>query len=139
MTNRLTSLARRAVRGGFAVALVAGAIAGLSGCGRWGGLYGHDAPVVPPPGWIFAQYKAPLDFELGNKGTGTPNENLSVGTAEAQYIQIFYRPLSFGFGKAGVDEAAKAGGLKTVHYADYELFNVLGLYQRVTVYAYGEK
>ena len=41
-------------------------------------------------------------------------------------------------GDASTQAAAQEGGLKTVHFLDYKYFNVLGIYQKTTVMAYGE-
>jgi hypothetical protein len=41
-------------------------------------------------------------------------------------------------GDCSIDAAAKDGGLNKVNHLDYDYMNILGIYQKVTVIAYGE-
>jgi len=42
------------------------------------------------------------------------------------------------WGDAGTSAAAAEGGIAVVTHADYELFNILGIYQRYTTVVYGQ-
>lgn len=96
------------------------------------------APVVPPPGLLFTQYKAPMDVEFSKEGAGTPMTGLRSGTSETSYIQLWYRVLSFGWGDASIEEASRQGGISEVSYADYEVLSVLGLYVNTKVTVHGK-
>ncbi len=91
------------------------------------------APVVPPIGWLYTSYKAPLmtDYhgtELGSK----------KGTAKTQYLLFPWIWLDFAWGDAAIREAAEEGGITNVRAADYEFMQVLGTYAEFTVHAYGD-
>lgn len=96
------------------------------------------APVVPPPGILYTEYDAPLDFELGHDGVPTPVEGLKMGESQTRYLQLIHPALSFGWESAAIEDAAKNGGISKVEFADYHYFSVLSLYQEVTVRAYGK-
>jgi len=84
------------------------------------------APFQPPPA-IVADYSAPLSTE-GNWKTGS-----KTGKAEAICVLGIVAT-----GDCSLNAAIKDGGLKSVSYADYDYFNVLGIYQRVTVKVVGD-
>lgn len=100
----------------------------------------HQAPVVPPVGWLFTQYSAPMDIDYGRaEQVTTPVTQLRSGRSETQYVLIpIGGPLSFGWGDASVDSAVRNGGFNRLHHADYEYMSILGLYQTFTTVAYGE-
>ncbi len=105
------------------VTALAGALAltvGLSGC--------LVAPVMPPMGMIFTDYKAPLDYDQQASQVGTLQ-----GRSETMSILGLV-----ALGDGSIREAARDGGITTIHGADYEYFNVVGIYQRYTTIVYGE-
>ena len=86
------------------------------------------APFVPPQGMAFSQTAAPLDIEFEDtKIAGTKS-----GRAEITCILGL-----FTFGDASSKAAAANGGITTIDHADYEHFNVLGIFQKTTVIVYG--
>lgn len=93
----------------------------LSGC--------ISAPFVPPQGYAYSQVKAPLDVDFNN----TQFEAMKQGNAHVTCILGL-----FTFGDASAKTAAKNGQITTVNHADYEHFNLLGIYQKTTVIVYGE-
>ena len=95
---------------------VAGAC--LSGC--------VSAPFQSPGGLV-AVSKAPLSTD-GNWQAGTKS-----GAASAQSVLGLY-----AWGDCSITAAAQNGGLKRVDYLDYKYVNVIGIWQQVTVTAYGE-
>ena len=109
--------------------LMAGAmvVAG-SGC--------YTAPFKPPLGVVFTQVKAPL--MVNQKHTPVAQASGSVSSSCVR-IPNPWVPLSVAWEDCSVDKAAKAGGITDVHYADYEFFSVLGIYNRMTVTAYGDR
>lgn len=100
---------------------LAGAALAFSGC--------ISAPFVPPVGMAFTQIKAPLDLDNANTPASCPKR----GKAAASCVLGL-----FAFGDASTAEAARDGGLKTIQHADYEFFNILGIYQKTTVVVYGD-
>lgn len=105
----------------FFTALIAIAALSLVGCVR--------APFVPPQGYAFSQMKAPLDVDFNN----TNMEGMNRGTAEVINVLGL-----FTFGDASAKTAAENGRISTIVHADYEHFNILGLFQKTTVIVYGK-
>ncbi len=66
-------------------ALFAMALLGLflTGCGAL-----MTAPVVPPPGLIFTQYKAPLQTDFGGEAGEGTRLGTRMGTSQTQYLNI---------------------------------------------------
>jgi hypothetical protein len=96
---------------------------------------GHTAPVIPPPGFIFSQVRAPLSTNYHN----TPANPGKMGESRSLYIWIpIAGMLSFAWMEdTSLAAASRAGGLTEIEYADYEIFNVLGIFQQFTITAYG--
>lgn len=134
-TSRLSWVGRMAAL----TALVAGSVA-LSSCAglRLGPMASvPKTPLTPPHGYIFSKYKAPLDFEKSSKGAGVPVNNTASGMSEAYYVFIPFIGISFGWGDASLDTAARDGNLQTVNYADYETMSVLWVFTNMKVHAHG--
>ena len=95
-----------------------------------------QAPVVPPVGFAFEHVKAPLSIHYIRTEANPPKE----GTARTRYVcgWPIMMIASFAWEDASIESAAKQGGINEVAYADYELFNVLGIYSEFTVHAYGK-
>lgn len=134
-----SGIAPRALKAlGLAASLaLVGLFAGCAGRGTGLAVAAGDyvTPVKPPPGFIFASTRAPLTYEFSGNPTGA--NVTKEASAETQYIQLFYRVLSVGFDDIDVESIAKDGGIQEISYADYEYFNVLGIYKRITVNVYG--
>ena len=93
------------------------------------------APVVPPFGGAFTMYSAPLETDFEATPIGS-----KVGTARMSHFTIPYTtriPVAT-WAEAGIREAAADAGIQTVHYADYQLLNVLGIYVQLTVKVSGD-
>ena len=106
------------MRGVLLLLLAVGLCAGAAGC--------YTAPVMPPSGWVYSQVRAPLDTDLARTSLGK--------SGEASTTCILGMVAT---GDCSVQAAAKSAGLTTVNHADYEYYNVLGVYQRFTVRVYG--
>jgi hypothetical protein len=67
-------------------------------------------------------------------------ENLKVGTATAWNLVAPRTSdiLSGGWGDVSLVTAARNGGITRILYADCEMLSILGIYNRATVYVYGE-
>ncbi|MCA8959601.1 MAG: TRL-like family protein [Planctomycetes bacterium] len=107
----------------FALALCCAGVLALTGCAGM-----HGAPVTPAPGFIYTNYKAPLDADFDATRLGS-----KMGSSEVtNYLG------AVALGDASIKAAAMNGGLTTVNHADYEVFSVLGIYSRFKVTVYGE-
>ena len=95
----------------------------LAGCAGF-----MQAPVVPPLGFVFTDYKAPLDADYAGANLGS-----KVGTASTMNILGLV-----ALGDASVKTAAGSSGISAVQCADYEFFNVLGIYSKFTLIVYGD-
>ena len=84
------------------------------------------APFQPPMG-VVSVVKAPLSTE--------GNFNASSKSGEASVVSILG---IVSTGDCSIDAAAKDGGLNKVNHLDYDYMNILGIYQKATVIAYGE-
>lgn len=91
--------------------------------------FGPKAPFQPAHAGFFNNTVAPLSTEYAD----TPVAGLRKGEASAVNILGL-----FAFGDCGLRAAAEEGGLRTISFADYTNFNVLGVYQKTTVTVYGK-
>ena len=107
------------VKKALSLATAFGAAALLTGC--------LTAPVMPPMGMIYNDYQAPLDYTQEESPVGTKS-----GMAETTSILG-----CVAWGDASIKTAASNGGLTEVTGADYEYFNVLGVYQKYTTVVHG--
>ncbi len=102
-------------------AVLAAMILSLTGC--------LHAPFVPPTGMAFSQFDAPLDVDFQN----TDMAGMKKGSAETISILGL-----FATGDASSKAAAEKGGITKIVHADYEYFNILGIFQKTTVIVYGK-
>ncbi len=110
--------------------LAAMAVAFSSGCAsvNW------SAPVQPPRGLLYTHYRAPLTAEIAGVPTGG-----KTGTASTLYVRdILVTGQGLAWDDASIEKAAREAGIKTVHYADYEILEVLGIFGEFTVRVHGE-
>ena len=85
------------------------------------------APFQPPQGTVYSKYAAPLSTE-GNLKQGTKRGSTEVVTVLGLVST----------GDCSLKKAMDNGGIKEAYYADYEYFNVLGVYQKTTLNVTGE-
>ena len=86
------------------------------------------APVVPPIGIAYTNFQAPLQ-------TGFNDTKVSSKSGSSESMSILGL---VSLGDASTKAAADNGGVKTITHADYEFFNVLGVYQRYRTVVYGD-
>lgn len=99
-----------------------------AGCTAW------QTPVKPPVGVLYTSYRAPLTADVRSVPVSARR-----GTASTLYVrEPFVTGQGFAWEEAGIATAARQGGLTRVHYADYEMLIVLGVFGRFTVHVYGE-
>ena len=91
------------------------------------------APVQPPVGLLFTSYKAPLSVNYDE----TPVCEKRGEASTLCVRDVIFTGLTLAWGKAGLDDAARAGGLTTVEYADYEYLSILGVFGQFKVIAHG--
>jgi hypothetical protein len=94
------------------------------------------APVEPPSGALFALYSAPIETNF---------ENTPVGSKTGKSQLHFFREPFSGYrvpivtlADASARQAARDAFIDTIHYADYEVLNVLGIYVQITVRVSGD-
>ena len=110
---------------------IAGAIAlAVAACLLMGCL--QKTPVVPPRGFIFTSYKAPLSTNFDS----TPVAG-KVGKASTMYFREPFLSTAYAWKDASTAAAAANGEISKVNYADYEYFQVLGIVGWFTVVAHG--
>lgn len=102
------------------IAVAAAVCVGIAGC--------YSTPVMPPGGWAIANIKAPLSAD---------NFKVSVETTKTGLAMVENYLGLISIGDCSIETAAKQGGIKTIEYADYEYFNVLGVYQKFTIKLHG--
>ncbi|MHC5034149.1 MAG: TRL domain-containing protein [Planctomycetota bacterium] len=101
-----------------------------AGCGalRW------QAAVKPPIGVLVTQYRAPLTANVAHVPVCQ-----KMGKVSTLYVwDVLITGQDLAWDDASIDAAARQGGLSKVHYADYELMSVFGVFGQFTVRAYGE-
>jgi hypothetical protein len=88
----------------------------------------YVAPVMPPPGLIYSEIKAPLDTNAQSNPVG-PRMGSSSTTSILGLVS---------WGDASVATAVQQGNLSSINHLDYEFLNIVFVYQKFTVNAYGE-
>lgn len=94
-----------------------------------------NAPFMPSTGIIYTHIKAPLSLDV-------EKAEVSDKQGRASDFLVAYSIYGVGFGRAGLEEALQKvrrgdKALETANYADYEWFSILGVFNRLTVNAYG--
>ncbi len=105
----------------------------LSALALGGGCAFPRAPVVPPIGWLYTNYKAPLMTDYNGTELGPKK-----GAAKTQYLLIPSLWMDIAWGDAAIKRAVEDGGITNVKAADYEFMQILGMYAEFTVHAYGD-
>lgn len=107
------------------------ALAALCGCVS----VKHENALVPPTG-LYSHFRAPLTVNRH----AVPCANLKSGKAShAVYVKDWvYTGLSAEVCDMALHEACVAGGIKKLHYADYEQQSFFGFVTLFSVTAYGE-
>lgn len=110
-------------------------LATLAGCA------GAGAPppaqmVVPPIGWLFSTFSAPLTQDFQGNPTGT-----AVRVVQERDVHYFHdfliTGLGFAWDSATIERIAREGGINTVSYADYQYMQVMGFFAITTIRVYG--
>jgi hypothetical protein len=88
-----------------------------------------QAPVVPPLAFLYTSIEAPLDLDFHNTPPGRRR-------GESSCVSILGL---VSFGDAGIQAAAKQGGLERIDGADYKFLSVLGpVFTKYSTVVYGE-
>ena len=102
--------------------LLAGLAVGMTGCAGY-----VVAPVVPPPGFVWNNSKAPMDVDMNASKLGKQGQASS------------YSVLGLvAWGDCSAQTAAKKANIETINHADWKIMNVLGVYSEFTTVVYGE-
>ena len=84
------------------------------------------APFQPPMG-VVSVVKAPLSTEGDFSASPKYGESSSVSILGIAAT-----------GDCSIDAAVKSAGLKKINHIDYGYLNIIGVFQKTTVYVYGE-
>lgn len=97
------------------------------------------APVLPPPGFVYTNRKAPLSFgptDFGSKsGRATSSQ---IGLPPLPFPGLTMGLDLFAWGDASEQAAAADGGMTEVKHTDYQLEVFLMIYRRFTLEAHGD-
>lgn len=89
-------------------------------------LSGCATATMPVSGFMYGNVKAPL------AATAAPEQATRVGRASARSILGL-----IASGDASIHAAARNGGIREIHYVDYESQNFFGIVAEFTVVVYG--
>ena len=104
------------------------AVLAAAGCTTW------RTPVQPPRGALFTQYRAPLTANVAD----VPVLEKQAPATTLYFHDWIFSGLDFAWDDASIQKAAQEAGLTKIHYADYEVSEILGVYAEFTVRIYGE-
>ncbi|MBN1866875.1 hypothetical protein JW916_06250 [Candidatus Sumerlaeota bacterium] len=109
-----------------------------AGCSTVGMLgYRTDlAPVIPPRGYFYTHFRAPLVLPVHDAERATPVRGSSRGVI---YVKIPVVSADFAGGRADLQDAVRRAGITRLLYADYEYMSLLGYIRTFNVRAYGYK
>ena len=97
---------------------------------------GGDARVRPPGGLIYSSQSAPVTIDFDGNPVGSATKKVS--SSQTHWFQdILLGTGSYGFDEVALEKIAREGGIEKISYVDYDLFNILGVYQRFTVNVHG--
>jgi hypothetical protein len=87
-------------------------------------------------GLIYENVSAPLTVNH-DQTSASPSK---VGSATSQYfmVPIAYGAFSFAWDATNIQAAASNGGITKIAYADYNFYNILGIYQKFTITVHGD-
>ena len=94
----------------------------------------YRAPFKPPAGWLVTQVTVPATTRFADTPVGTAKGS----TASFYFHEPVFTGANFAWSDCSIGKAARKGKLTTVHYADYEFIQFLGVFGRMAVTAYGE-
>lgn len=95
----------------------------------------YSAPFRPPGGLLVTSVRAPLSTHFNN----TP-VRAEHGEASTIYMRdCIFTGIDVAFQECDIASAVKKGDLATVDYADYDYFQILGIFGRMKVNAYGSR
>ena len=121
----------------FVGAILASGLLTASGCNlvMGGARLVSVAPVVPPRGFLYSHYKAPLVLPAPAQIGQAPRP----GGNSVLYIKIPtpYVNTELSMGRADIEAACRRAGIKTLIGADYEYVSVAGYVKTFTIHAYG--
>lgn len=99
----------------------------------------HRTPVIPPVGFFYSDFKAPLTSGPtgfgSKKGVATSRQ---IGLPPIPVRGLFAGLDLIGWGDASDKTAAKNGGITRVEHIDYRLEVILFFYRRFTTEVYGD-
>ena len=98
----------------------------ISGCGSIGTFYTFDGAGI-----LYTHTVQPLTLHRG------PIDVIESSNARGEGNQIDTPYASVGWTSNAIGAIAKKAGMKTIHYADMEMWSVLGIWSQRIVHVYG--
>jgi hypothetical protein len=94
-----------------------------------------SVPVEPPSGFVITYQSAPLETNFEATPVGKKK-----GEAVVHYVfdPILTDLPLLTWGDASLEEAVADGGIQTVHFTDYQVLSVLGIYVQLTIRVTGD-
>jgi hypothetical protein len=98
----------------------------------------YVAPILPPPGLLYSDYKAPLSTRFRDIPVGTSVTKQSSDTVKSFIIPFILGGfIGFTWDEAMIQEIADEGGIEEIAYADYDFMTILSIYSELTINVYG--
>ena len=115
-------------------------LCGCAGSGRrigLGRISGYQSAVLPPPGILYSDFKAPQRDARGPLGTKKGSATVhSIGLPPNPWTGLLGWDL-VSWGNASTEEAKRHGGIRNVTHVDYDFQMILMVYRRYTTEVYG--
>ncbi len=92
------------------------------------------SPVIPGSGALFTNYKAPVQVNFDATPRGSKH-----GEGVVTYVrEPFFTQFDIAFGDVSLAKVAADSGITKVHYTDYEVLSILGIYVQFKLHACGD-
>lgn len=89
-------------------------------------------------GRIYSDVTYPLDTDFSNTPVFIEKDESANGTIQHIRIPLNYYQIDVVWDSNAIGDIARRRGIETVHYADLQTLNVLGILKTYTVHIYGE-
>lgn len=127
----------RILKRAILLSILALAMLALSGCQYMymGWSLVSVAPVVPPRGYVYAHFRAPLVIPT----EGEMRQTLDFKGDRVVYVKIPtpYVNTEITMGRVDLEAACRRAGIKHLVAADYEYRSIAGYFKTVNIHAYG--
>ena len=100
------------------------------------GCVSYQTPVMPPRGFLFSNYTAPLTVDFDN--IDCSGSLIKASKSKTYYFWDFILTgMTFAWGEADIADVASEKGIEKVSFADHEFFSIFGIYATFTINVHG--